>query len=188
MQEPTFPPEGHHTSTCSCPNPSCPRRGQPGAGNIAHRSWTGKDKTIERLRCQVCGQEFSERRGTWMEGTKLPEETVERLLKCQRWGGVTKGPPTSAGSTSRPCISCSTSRPYALRRITRRSPMISGSQRSNWTRCTPNGVVTTSSGCTRPSPWAAASCCGCTGDPARRRVWPCWWHRWWRAWIACRCG
>src|SRR5215207_5481371 len=86
MPDPTFPPEGHHYSTFSCPNLRCPSRGPQGTSHIAHRSWTGKDKHIERLRCQACGQEFSERRGTLMEGTKLPEETVERLLKCQRWG------------------------------------------------------------------------------------------------------
>ena len=86
MQEPTIPPEEHHYSTCSCPNPHCPRQGQRGAANIVHRSWTGKDKHIERLRCTRCGQEFSARRGTLMAATKLPEATVERLLKCQRWG------------------------------------------------------------------------------------------------------
>lgn len=86
MQSPTIPPEGHHYSTLSCPNPSGPRQGQRGAGTIGHRSWTGKDQRIERLRCRACGQEFSERRGTLMQATKLPEVTVERLLKCQRWG------------------------------------------------------------------------------------------------------
>ena len=86
MPDPTFPPEGHHASTFSCPNLRCPSRGPRGTSHIAHRSWTGTDKHIERLRCKACGQEFSERRGTLMEATKLPEETVERLLKCQRWG------------------------------------------------------------------------------------------------------
>lgn len=86
MDHPTFPPEGHNYNTFSCPHPDCPLRGQSGAGNIAHRSWTGKDRHIERLRCTACGQEFSERRGTLMAGSKRPEETVERLLKCQRWG------------------------------------------------------------------------------------------------------
>jgi transposase-like protein len=86
MPDPTFPPEGRHYSTFSCPNLRCPSRGPRETSPIAHRSWTGKNKHIERLRCKACGQEFSERRGTLMEGTKLPEETVERLLKCQRWG------------------------------------------------------------------------------------------------------
>ena len=70
----------------SCPNPACWLFNQPGQGNIAHRSWTGKRKDIERLHCTVCRKEFSEREGTLMEKGKLPEATVERLLKCQRWG------------------------------------------------------------------------------------------------------
>ena len=70
----------------SCPNPACRLCNQPSAGNIVHRSWTGKHKQIERLRCTVCGREFSERAWTLMVRSKLPEETVERLLKCQRWG------------------------------------------------------------------------------------------------------
>jgi hypothetical protein len=86
MDEPTFPPADHHYSTFSCPNLSCPRWGQQGVGNLVHRAWTGKDKHIERLRCTQCGQEFSARLGTLMAATKLSEETVERLLKCQRWG------------------------------------------------------------------------------------------------------
>jgi hypothetical protein len=70
----------------SCPNPHCARFNRPGDGNIVHRSWTGTHKHIERLRCTVCDQEFSEREGTLMARSKLSEETVIRLLKCQRWG------------------------------------------------------------------------------------------------------
>jgi hypothetical protein len=86
MLDPTFPPASQPDRHFSCPNVRCPSRGPQGTSPIAHRSWTGKDKHIERLRCQACGQEFSARRGTLMEATKLPEATVERLLKCQRWG------------------------------------------------------------------------------------------------------
>jgi hypothetical protein len=70
----------------SCPNPACARFNRTGAGNIVHRSWTGTHNHIERLRGTGCGQEFSERAGTLMARSKLPEETIERLLKCQRWG------------------------------------------------------------------------------------------------------
>ena len=70
----------------SCPNPRCVWFNQPGEGNITHRSWTGTHKHIERLRCTACDQEFSEREGTLMARSKLPEETVVQLLKCQRWG------------------------------------------------------------------------------------------------------
>jgi IS1 family transposase len=70
----------------SCPNPQCPCFNHPGEGNIVHRSWTGKHKHIERLRCTACDREFSEREGTLMARSKLPEATVVQLLKCQRWG------------------------------------------------------------------------------------------------------
>ena len=70
----------------SCPNPQCARFNCPGEGNIVHRSWTGTHKHIERLRCIVCDREFSEREGTLMARSKLPEDTVIRLMKCQRWG------------------------------------------------------------------------------------------------------
>ena len=75
----------------SCPNPECTCFNRPGAGNIVHRSWTGTHKHIERLRCTACEQEFSEREGTLMARSKLPEATVERLLKCQRWGVCDEG-------------------------------------------------------------------------------------------------
>jgi hypothetical protein len=75
----------------SCPNPHCARFNRPGAGNIAHRAWTGTHKHIERLRCTACGREFSEREGTLLARSKLPEDTVVRLLKCQRWGVCDEG-------------------------------------------------------------------------------------------------
>jgi hypothetical protein len=75
----------------SCPNPRCVWFNQPGEGNITHRSWTGTHKHIERLRCTACDQEFSEREGTLMARSKLPEDTVIRLLKCQRWGVCDEG-------------------------------------------------------------------------------------------------
>jgi hypothetical protein len=70
----------------SCPNPQCARFNRPGEGNIAPRSWTGTHKHIERLRCTTCDREFSEREGTLMARSKLPEDTVIPLVKCQRWG------------------------------------------------------------------------------------------------------
>ncbi len=75
----------------SCPTPACCLFNQIGQGNIVHRSWTGKHKHLERLRCTECGREFSEREGTLMEPSKLSEEQGERLVKCQRWGGWDEG-------------------------------------------------------------------------------------------------
>ena len=82
---PTTPGKEKYTQF-SCPNPACSVFNHPGQGNLSHRSWTGKDKHIERLVCGVFGRGFSDRKGTLMEESKLPGETVERLLKCQRWG------------------------------------------------------------------------------------------------------
>ena len=75
----------------SCPNPQCLYFNRPGEGHIVHRAWTGKHKHIERLRCTACDREFSEREGTLMARSKLPEATVEQLLKCQRWGVCDEG-------------------------------------------------------------------------------------------------
>ena len=75
----------------SCPNPQCAQFNRPGEGNIAHRSWTGTRKHIERLRCMACDREFSEREGTLMARSKLPEDTVIQLAKCQRWGVCDEG-------------------------------------------------------------------------------------------------
>ena len=82
---PTTPVQAQYPPL-SCPNPACARFNRPGAGNIAHRAWTGKHQQIERLRCTACAREFSAREGTLMARSKLSEATVERLLKCQRWG------------------------------------------------------------------------------------------------------
>ena len=81
----TTPAQDRYTRF-SCPNPRCAWFNQPGKGNITHRSWTGIRKHIERLRCTACDREFSEREGTLMARSKLPEDTVIRLVKCQRWG------------------------------------------------------------------------------------------------------
>jgi hypothetical protein len=75
----------------SCPNPQCAQFNRPGEGNIAHRSWTGTRKHIERLRCMACDREFSEREGTLMARSKLPEDTVIQLVKGQRWGVCDEG-------------------------------------------------------------------------------------------------
>jgi hypothetical protein len=76
----------------SCPHPPCAQCNRPGAGNIAHRSWTGTHQPIERLRCTACDRECSEREGTRMARRKLPEATVIQLVQGQRWGVCEAGP------------------------------------------------------------------------------------------------
>jgi transposase-like protein len=75
----------------SCPNPQCAQFNCPGAGNLAHRSWTGTHQHIDRLRCTACDREFSDREGTLMARSKLPEDTVIQLVKCPRWGVCDEG-------------------------------------------------------------------------------------------------
>jgi IS1 family transposase/transposase-like protein len=87
---PTTPAQESYTRF-SCPNPQCGRFNRPSEGNMVHRSGTGQHKHIERLRCTACGREFSEREGTLMARSKLPEDTVIRLVKCQRWGVCDEG-------------------------------------------------------------------------------------------------
>ena len=70
----------------SCPNPACAKFNRCSEGNIVHRAWTGTHTHIEGLRCTACGRAFSEREGTLLARSKLPADTVVRLLKCQRWG------------------------------------------------------------------------------------------------------
>lgn len=75
----------------ACPNSSCSFYAQFNANNITHRSWTGKYKNIERLRCTCCEGEFSERRATLMESSKISSKTHEQMLKCMRWGVCDEG-------------------------------------------------------------------------------------------------
>ena len=84
-------PAPERSTRFSCPHPQCARCKHPGEGNIAHRSWTGAHKHIERRRCTACGREFSAREGTLMARSKLPEATVIQLVQCQRWGVCDEG-------------------------------------------------------------------------------------------------
>ena len=86
----TTPAQARYT-TFSCPNPDCTQFNRSNVDTIVHRSWTGKHQHIERLRCTACDHEFSEREGTLMARSKLAEDKVERLLKCQRCGVCDEG-------------------------------------------------------------------------------------------------
>jgi transposase-like protein len=70
----------------ACPNQNCPNFNRFDAGNLSIAERMGKDKAIRRLYCKTCGTRFSERQGSLMESTKLPEETVVRIIKCLGYG------------------------------------------------------------------------------------------------------
>jgi transposase-like protein len=70
----------------ACPNPDCYMFNRFGAGNLSVVERNGKGKAIRRLYCNHCHQRFSERRGSLMQYTHLPLETVVRVIKCLTYG------------------------------------------------------------------------------------------------------
>jgi transposase-like protein len=66
----------------ACPNPDCDLFHRFGAGNLSVGERTGKGKGIRRLYCHHCGRRFSERQGSLLQDTKLPEPAVVRIVKC----------------------------------------------------------------------------------------------------------
>lgn len=78
--------DGDDLALFACPNPECDRFNQFDAGNLSVCERMGKGKAIRRLYCTHCQQRFSERRGSLMEYTKLPKDTVVRLVKCLSHG------------------------------------------------------------------------------------------------------
>ena len=66
----------------ACPNPDCSHFNRFDAGSLSVVEWTGKRKDIRRMYCSACKRRFTERQGTLLRYTKLPEETVARVVKC----------------------------------------------------------------------------------------------------------
>lgn len=66
----------------ACPNPDCLAFNCFDAGNLTVCERMGKDKSIRRLYCHQCHSRFSERQGSLMQYTKLPEPVVVRMVKC----------------------------------------------------------------------------------------------------------
>jgi transposase-like protein len=69
-----------------CPNPDCPSFNVFGADNLSVAEHMGKNKAIRRLYCNVCHARFSERQGSLLEYSKLPQPTVVRIVKCFGYG------------------------------------------------------------------------------------------------------
>jgi transposase-like protein len=70
----------------ACPNEDCCDFNRFAAGNLSVCERMGKDRAIRRLYCKSCGQRFSERQGSLMARSKLPEATVVRIVKCLGYG------------------------------------------------------------------------------------------------------
>jgi transposase-like protein len=74
--------EGESLAAFACPNPDCDLFNKFNASNLSVAERMGRDKSIRRLYCNHCGQRFSERQGSLFQYTKLPEDTVVRIVKC----------------------------------------------------------------------------------------------------------
>ena len=68
-------------SAFACPNPDCPAYGHKGQGNIRPHGWSSKASGIRCLRCTRCGHSFSERKGTPLFGTHLPEDKAVQIAQ-----------------------------------------------------------------------------------------------------------
>ena len=66
----------------ACPNSDCADFNHFDADNLSIAERMGKDKAIRRLYCKTCGTRFSERQGSLMQYTKLPQAAVVRIVKC----------------------------------------------------------------------------------------------------------
>jgi transposase-like protein len=66
----------------ACPNSECADFNRFEADNLSVAEWMGKGKAIRRLYCKTCGTRFSERQGSLMQYTKLPQEDAVRIIKC----------------------------------------------------------------------------------------------------------
>jgi len=63
-----------------CQNKNCPKHGVRGEKNIRVRDYYGPNNT-RLLYCLICKKRFSERRGTVLFDSRLPEKTVVSLLE-----------------------------------------------------------------------------------------------------------
>jgi LacI family transcriptional regulator len=66
----------------ACPNPDCAAFNKFGENNLLVCERMGKNKSIRRLYCKVCHTRFSERQGSLMQYSKLPQPAVVRIVKC----------------------------------------------------------------------------------------------------------
>jgi LacI family transcriptional regulator len=63
-----------------CLNLDCPDHGKRGHGNLTVTSRYGPGKTRRMLRCRTCQVRFSERKGTPLFDSRLPDDQVVSVL------------------------------------------------------------------------------------------------------------
>jgi LacI family transcriptional regulator len=63
-----------------CQNERCPDHGKRGAGNLTVCGRYGKQEQHRLLYCRTCRYRFSERKGTPLFGSKLPDDKTVSLF------------------------------------------------------------------------------------------------------------
>ena len=74
-------------SDFSCQNPTCPDHGKKGGANLATHGRYGAAKAHRLLKCRTCRVRFSERKGTPLYRSHLPEQKVISILEHLNEGG-----------------------------------------------------------------------------------------------------
>ena len=64
-----------------CHHSDCPDHGKRGHGNVYFRGWSGRDQRIRMVYCRTCKKASSERKGTALFHSHLPEEKALAVLQ-----------------------------------------------------------------------------------------------------------
>jgi len=70
------------TSMYFCPNKACSNYGRVGPDNQVIGAGCYGKKQTQLLKCKVCGQRFSARRGTPLFGLKVEEQDFYEVIAC----------------------------------------------------------------------------------------------------------
>ncbi len=64
-----------------CQNHVCPDHGRRGLGNLTVCARYGKHEPIRLLYCRTCRDRFSERKGTPLFGSQLPQDKADSVFR-----------------------------------------------------------------------------------------------------------
>ena len=87
----------HPIEYLCCQNSHCPDVGHRGLGNLTFRGWSGKGHRIRMVYCRTCMARFSERKGTVLEQSRLPDAKALDVLNHIREGCGTRATGRLAG-------------------------------------------------------------------------------------------
>ncbi len=76
----------HPIEAFCCRNPECADFGVRAKGNLRWHGWSGHSRKIRGLHCETCGKYFSERKGSVLEHSRLPEEKAIAVMEHLREG------------------------------------------------------------------------------------------------------